>query len=98
MLIPVAPHGPSPSGFRYHLGLVLLDPACLVPELDFFHLINSNWATQRAIRLRHLYGPPGLAGYPEIIPTTILFILLTRNLVLDNHTVELGTQGNLFFL
>jgi hypothetical protein len=27
---------------------------------------------------------------------TILFILLTRNLVIDNQTVELGTQGNLF--
>ena len=51
ILIPVPP-GPGHA-----------DPACLVPELDFFHLINSNWAAQRAIRLRYLCGPPGLAGY-----------------------------------
>ena len=59
--VPVAP--PGPSGFRYLHGLGLLDPACLVPELDFFHQINSNWAARRAIRLRHLRGPPGLAGF-----------------------------------
>ena len=61
MSVPVAP--PGPSRFRYLHGPERLDPACLVPELDFFHLINSNWAAQRAIRLRHLCGPPGLAGF-----------------------------------
>ena len=43
-------------------GLDFTDPACLVPELDLLHLINSNWAARRAICLRHLRGPPSLAG------------------------------------
>ena len=76
LLVPVAP--PGPSRFRYHLGLDLVDPACLVPELDLLHLINSNWAAQRAIRLRYLLWATRACrilgttvGYPEIIPTTV---------------------------
>ena len=68
LLVPVAP--PGPSRLRYHLGLDFMDPACLVPELDLLHLINSNWAAQRAIRLRYLCGPPGLAGYLALLLDT----------------------------
>ena len=33
-------------------------------------LINSNWAARRAIRLCHLRGPPGLAGYLALLLDT----------------------------
>ena len=69
MSVPIAP--PGPSGFRYHLGRGRLDPASLVPGLDFFHLNQQqlgrpagytppppSWATRACRNLGTTIGYP----------------------------------------
>ena len=50
-----------PSWFRYHV-LGRKDLVTLFLGWTSSISFNSNWAARRAIRLRHLRGPPGLAG------------------------------------